>query len=301
MGFMMDGLDAEAYDRSYSDRDLVRRVLGYFWSQQARLITVSLAIVLHALCETALPIYISRGLDELPDDLPRLLWAAAVIVGLGVLGWLLNYVRRALTARAVGDVVLALRQDAFDAVLARDLSFYDQIASGRIVSRVNSDTQAFSQVVVLAVDLLSQLSLVCLLVGYLFWIDAGLSWVLIGFTPLILAAALAFRRIARGTVTEARRVGANVSSHIQETISGITVAKAFRQEPAIYAEFLQVNAQSFRINRRTGYVFSAIFPLLNVLSGAGRASLAYLAGSAVNSGRLSVGDWFLFIQGVQLF
>jgi ABC-type multidrug transport system fused ATPase/permease subunit len=301
MGFVMDGLDAEAYDRAYPDRELVRRVLGYFWSQKARMIAVTLAIVLHALCETALPIYISRGLDELPHDRPQLFWAAAVIVGLGVLGWLLNYVRRALTARAVGDVVLALREDAFDAVMARDLSFYDQFASGKIVSRVNSDTQAFSQVVVLGIDLMSQLSLVCLLVGYLFWLDAGLSWVLIGFTPLILVAALAFRRIARGTVTEARRVGANVSAHIQETISGIGVAKAFRQEPAIYAEFLRVNAQSFRINRRTGYVFSAIFPVLNVLSGAGRASLAYLAGAAVGSGRLSVGDWFLFIQGVQLF
>jgi len=298
---MMDGLDAEAYDRAYPDHELVWRVLGYFWSQKARMVMVTLAIVLHALCETALPIYISRGLDELPHDRVQLFWTASVIVGLGVFGWLLNYVRRALTARAVGDVVLALREDAFDAVMARDLSFYDQFASGKIVSRVNSDSQAFSQVVVLAIDLLSQLSLVCLLVGYLFWIDARLSWVLLGFTPLILAAALAFRHIARSTIAETRRVGANVSAHIQETISGIGVAKAFRQEPAIYAEFLAVNAQSFRINRRTGYVFSAIFPVLNVLSGAGRASLAYLAGAAVGSGRLSVGDWFLFIQGVQLF
>ncbi len=30
MGFIMDGLDAEDYDRSYSDRELVRRILRYF-------------------------------------------------------------------------------------------------------------------------------------------------------------------------------------------------------------------------------------------------------------------------------
>ena len=30
MGFVLDGLDAEAYDRTYSDRVLVRRITEYF-------------------------------------------------------------------------------------------------------------------------------------------------------------------------------------------------------------------------------------------------------------------------------
>jgi ATP-binding cassette subfamily B protein len=301
MGFVMDGLDGEAYDKTYSDRDLLRRVLGYFRPEMKRMLVISLAVLVHAACDTALPIYVSRTLDELVRGEANLPLAAAVIVVLGVLGWALNYARRALTARAVGEVVLELRRDAFDAVLARDLSFYDQFASGKIVSRVNSDTQAFSQVVVLAIDLLSQLLLVVLLVVYLFWIDSGLTWLLLAFAPLIWAAALAFRRIARRTMTEARRAGANVSAHIQETVSGIGVAKTFRQERSIYEAFLQVNAQSQRVSRRAGYVFSGIFPVLNILAGAGRAALAYAGARAVGAAKLSVGDWYLFIQGVQLF
>jgi ABC-type multidrug transport system fused ATPase/permease subunit len=301
MGFMMDGLDAEAYDRSYTDGELTRRVLGYFWSQASRVVTVSLAIVVNSLCETAVPIYISKSLDAFASGHANLLVTAVVIVGLGAAGWALNYVRRALTAKAVGEVVLKLRQDACDAVLARDLSFYDQFSSGKIVSRVNSDTQAFSQVVVLAIDLMSQLLLVLLLVLYLFSIDAPLTWLMLAFAPFIMAAALAFRRIARSNITQSRRVTANVSAHIQETISGIGVAKTFRQEQAIYDDFRKVNQQSFQVSRRTGYVFSSIFPTLNILAGAGRASLAYFGGMAVASARMSVGDWYLFIQGVQLF
>ena len=87
-----------------------------------------------------------------------------LVIGLGALSWVFNYIRRSVSARAVGDVVLKLREDAFDAVMKRDLSFYDTFASGKIVSRVNSDTQAFSQVVTLANDLLSQLLLVGLLI-----------------------------------------------------------------------------------------------------------------------------------------
>jgi ATP-binding cassette, subfamily B, bacterial len=301
MGFVMDGLDAEAYDKSYRDGELIRRVLGYFRAEASRMLVVSGSVLISAVSETAVPIYVSHTLDQLVQGSADAALAAGVLVTLGGLNWALNYVRRALTARAVANVVLDLRKDAFDAVLARDLSFYDAHPSGKIVSRVNSDTQAFSQVVVLAVDLLSQGLLVVLLVTYLFWVDSGLAWLLLAFAPLIWGAALAFRRLARKTVREARRAGANVSAHVQETVSGIGVAKTFRQERAIYEEFLLINREAQRVSLRAGYVFGSIFPVLNILAGAGRAVLAYAGGRAVAVKALSVGDWFLFIQGVQLF
>jgi len=301
MGFFMDGLDAEAYDRTYRDRTLVRRILGYFWPQGRRMLVVATVIVLTALVDINLPIVISRSLDALQAgtaNLPRIL---IVIAGLGSLSWLFNFVRRSLSAQAVGNVVLKMREDAFDAALKRDMSFYDKFPSGKLVSRVTSDTQAFSQVIVLAMDLMSQLLLVVLLTAYLFSVSATLTWILLALAPFIIFAALQFRRIARDTITQSRRVNASVSSHIQETISGIRVAKTFRQEQSIYGEFVDVNEQSFRINRRTGYVFVSIFPILNVLAGIGTAALVYFGGQRVLQAGLSPGDWYLFIQGIGLF
>jgi ABC-type multidrug transport system fused ATPase/permease subunit len=52
---------------------------------------------------------------------------------------------------------------------------------------------------------------------------------------------------------------------------------------------------------RTGYVFNSIFPILNVLAGIGTASLVYFGGLDVKDGSLSAGDWYLFIQGLNLF
>jgi ATP-binding cassette, subfamily B, bacterial len=305
MGFIMDGLDAEAYDRNYTDGDLVRRILGYFRPQLHRMAGVVVAITLSSLLEVGLPVYISSSLDALPaaPDVRQLLTIGGLIMLLGALSWVFNYLRRAISARAVGDVVLKLREDAFDAVLKRDLSFYDSIPSGKLVARVNSDTQAFSQVVVLAMDMISQLLLVFLLIGYLFSVDTTLAWITLALAPPIILTALAFRRIARQTITQSRRVGATVSAHIQETVSGIAVAKAFRQEQAAYDEFVGVNAQSFRINRRTGYTFSAIFPILNALAGIGTAALVYFGGRLVwaQGSTLTAGDWYLFIQGIRIF
>src|ERR1700687_156014 len=148
MGFVMDGLDAEAYDRQYSDRQLARRILAHFLPQTRRMLLVAASITAAALLDVALPVYISRSLDQLSGTpgLGQLLLVGGIIMLLGALSWVCNFVRRSISARAVGDVVLKMRRDAFEAVMQRDLSFYDSFPSGKIVSRVNSDTQAFSQV-----------------------------------------------------------------------------------------------------------------------------------------------------------
>jgi ATP-binding cassette, subfamily B, bacterial len=303
MGFLMDGLDAEEYDRSYTDRELVRRIFSYFRPHVGRLVGVALAIVAASLVDTALPIIISRGIDQIAQDRsPATVGQVALMVTLvACLSWVFNLFRRRISAQAIGDVVLKIREDAFDAVTKRDLSFYDTYASGKIVSRVTSDTQQFAQTVTLVVDLLSQILLIILLIGYLFTINTGLTLVVLALSPFIIVAALAFRRIARHTITQSRRATAEVSAHVQETVSGISVAKTFRQEQAIYDEFLGVNKQAFRINIRTGYVFSAIFPILNILSGVGTAAVVYFGGLTSRAGALTPGEWYLFIQGLQLF
>jgi ABC-type multidrug transport system fused ATPase/permease subunit len=303
MGFLMDGLDAEAYDRTYTDRQLVGRILGYFRPQARKMLIVAGAIVLTSLVDSGVPIVISRSLDSLQLDpaLGRLVQLAALVVLLTSASWVFNAVRQWLSSEAVGDVVLKMREDAFDAVMKRDMSFYDAFPSGKIVSRVDSDTQAFSQVITLTMDLMSRLLLIVLLLGYLSYVSARLTLILLLLAPFIVAAALAFRSIARKTITQSRRANATVSAHIQETVSGIGVAKTFRREQAIYDEFLEVNEQSFMVTRATRFVFSSIFPVLNILAGIGTAALVYFGGLAVRQGTLSAGGWFLFIQGLQLF
>lgn len=303
MGFLMDGLDAEAYDRSYSDRQLVGRIFKYFRPQFGRLGFVAVVIVAASLVDTGLPIVISRGIDQISRDRsPGTVLQVAIIMTLvACLSWVFNFFRRRVSAQVIGDVVLKIREDAFDAVTQRDLSFYDAYPSGKIVSRVTSDTQQFSQTISLIVDLLSQLLLIVLLMGYLFSINVRLSVMVLALAPFIIVSALAFRKIARQTITQSRRATAEVSAHVQETVSGISVAKTFRQEQAVYDEFLQVNKQAFRINIRTGYVFSGIFPILNTLSGIGTAAIVYFGGITSREGALSPGEWYLFIQGLQLF
>ena len=175
MGFMMDGLDAEAVRPHVFRPPADRAHRAATSARSARMmLLVAAMIVLDSLADTVLPLLLARGIDILTHShtharrLPgwwRRSWSRACSRGC------FNFVRQWYTAQAVGDVVLQLRQDAFSAVLARDMSFYDEYPSGKIVSRVTSDTEDFATVVTLTLNLLSQVLLVVLIAVVLFIIN----------------------------------------------------------------------------------------------------------------------------------
>jgi ABC-type multidrug transport system fused ATPase/permease subunit len=303
MGFVLDGLETEAYDRSYSDRELLARIVRYFRPYGRQMGLIGTAIALNSLAGTGGPILISHGIDLVAEDpsTPTLLLLAGGVLLLGVLAWLFNYAQQALSARVVGAVVLKVREDVFEAVIRNDLSFYDEHPSGKIVSRVTSDTQDFSEVVTLTTSLLSQVLLVIILSTWLFTINAWLTLLLLAMTPLAVAAALSFRRLARQVTQHARRITAKINAQIQESVSGIMVAKSFRQEQAVYATFLANNEQGYRVGLRRGLTLNSIFPVLGAASGLGVAALVYAGGLATRIAGLSPGDWYLFMQAVGFY
>ena len=300
MGFIMDGLDAETYDRKYDDRQLIARIIGYFRPQLKMMLFVALLVVLTSLMDTAFPILIARSLDTLTATKSTQLIALLVVIILvtGILSWTFNFLRQRYTARSVGNVVLALQQDAFAAIVARDMSFYDEYPSGKIVSRVTSDTEKFATVVTLTLNLLSQLLLFFLIAGVLFYINARLALLALTITPAIVAIALGFRWIARRTTRRSQRSLARVNASVQEAISGITVAKNFRQEQNMYDAFKKVNEQSYHVNVRSGFVYSGVFPLLFLVANVGTTIVVYFGGLNVLNGTLSAGEWFLFVQSI---
>lgn len=303
MPFLLDGLDTEDYDRNYKDSELLRRITGYFRPARRKMLLASAMLTLNAAAGTAGPILIARALDlvvENPSTQGLLLLSFGVLL-LGVFAWSFNYIRQVVSAKVVGNVVLKLRGDVFDSVVANDLSFFDEHPSGKIVSRVTSDTQDFSNVVSLVLDVASQLLLVLLLAVWLLFINVRLTLLIFAMSPVAFGIALAFRRIARKVTRNAKRVTAVINAEIQESISGIVVAKSFRQEQSIYDRFLENNKKAYRVGLARGLVMNSIFPILGTTSGMAIALLVYAGGTAIRSGDFSPGDWYLFMQAVAFF
>ncbi len=302
MGFF-SSLDTEEYDREYQDRELVSRILNYLKPHGIRLLWTALLIAAVAGSGAALPILVSDGIDRLSRNAQdeTVLWLVGLVFLSGVVTWGANWFRRRLSIRVISDVVMTLRIDAFRSAANHDMSFYDKFSSGRVVSRTTSDTREFGNLIVLMTDLMSQLTQALILGVVLARIEFRLFVYVIGFLPLLFFVALGFRRIARKVTREGMRAMAKVNATIKETISGIAVAKNFRQEQAIFEDFDESNQDSYHMNVQRGFVLSLVFPALNALGGVGTAMLVYVGGLNAAQGVVTVGSWYLFLVSLDRF
>lgn len=302
MGFFA-GLNNEKYDRQYKDSDLVRRMASYFAPQKKRMAAIFVLVLAMSGLGAMLPVIVSKIMDLL-DQRPPV--EAIVSVGLGMtaiafVNWGINWVRRSLTVRAVGDVVLEIRTKAFAAAADHDLSFYDQFSSGRIVSRITSDTNDFGQLVVIVTDVGSQIVQTFILGVLLANTEWRLFMVMLAFMPLVFAIAMGFRSLARIVTRRGMQAMADVNATIKETASGIAVAKNFRQEMGIFETFNVANQQSYVVNVRRGLVLSLVFPVLNAVTGVFVGILVYAGGLSAQAGIVTVGSWFLFVNSLDYF
>lgn len=302
MGFFA-GLDAEKYDRKYSDRELIRRILNYFRPHFARLFVVGLLVLIVSGAGALMPILVSRGIDFLKDELTpiNVLFIPFAVMLAGVVAWLANWQARRLIVRSVADVVARLANEAFASAAEHDLSFYDQFSTGKIASRITSDTQDFGQLVVLTTDLISQVVESLILAVVLVNLEWRLALTLFAVIPIVVVLAMSFRGLARKVTRAGMRAMANVNQTIKETVSGIAVAKNFRQEGRIFELFDQSNLLSYQVNVRRGLVLSMVFPVLNTVGGWMTALLVYVGGISAVQGAVTVGAWYLFLLSLDRF
>lgn len=300
---IMQGLAKENITRTYDDRELLGRIWSYFRPHQKRMAFVVTTLFLRSLLGALVAVLVAQGVDYVQEQ--GAWWVVAVLVGgtllMGVVVWLLNWVQRYQTGIMLGDVVRDMRTDAFNVTMSHDLSYFDEHQSGRIVSRITSDTDEFGRVAILVADTAGQFLLAFMLFFVLIFIDWRLTLLLCCVAPTAFLVAGSYRAVARRVTRTSQQAVSNVNASIQESVTGISVAKNFRREEGIYHDFEQVNQSSYDANVRRGFVFSTIFPVLNVFSGLGTAVLIYFGGMAVVSGAVTAGAWYLFTNSTQQF
>jgi len=303
MGAIFSGLETENYDRQYTDKELTLRISEYFSQYRNRTMTVLVMVSLLAIAGVGQPLVVSMAINSLTgipsNQIIYLLVGGMTLFGVGF--WLFSWIFRRLMARLIADVVADLRRDAFTATINHDMAFFDEFKAGTVISRINTDTQEFAQVTQLVADICSQFLLLVLLLGVLFSISWQLTLVLLALGPFIGLTTILFRKVARFVTKKGFQVLGEVNASIQEAVTGISIAKNFRQEAAIYSRFQRVNEQAYQVNLRRGVILSNVFPILSTMSSIGLAALLYWGGVSVGLGLVSVAAWYLFMSSVDRF
>ncbi|OLS19841.1 MAG: putative ABC transporter ATP-binding protein [Candidatus Heimdallarchaeota archaeon LC_2] len=316
MGWVTEGLDRADYDRTYSDKDLLKRIIGYFKSYKIFMTLITISVIGVAFINAFLPVVIAGMIDDLDVNKNSNIQGFIYLLGaLYVSSFVSFAIMEIFSAKAVQGAVRDLRRDTFNALLVRDMSFFDKQPSGKLASRVTNDTNEFATTVTLTSNLVAQLFSMVFILYFLSTRSLKLTAVTVFFIPFVVFVALSYRKIARKVSLSSQRVIAKVNALIQETTTGISVAKSFRAEKAIYNEFDEMNKQNYRISLKRQITFVSIFPILTMISALIIASVAYFGAleviqvnNSVNNSlsiipgpELTIGDWFLFIQSVQWF
>ncbi|MHA1777737.1 MAG: ABC transporter ATP-binding protein [Promethearchaeota archaeon] len=295
------GLDAEEYDRTYSDRELFRRILKYFRQHTKKMIVVIIFLVLTSITAGVLPYLTSLIIKQLETTSSTTMVVALVIVTLimNISSYLFNYINKSLSAVILNSVTYQLRADVESQVLIQDMSFFDKYPTGKIVSRINSDSQNFFEMAQIFIDSISSFLVVIIMLVPMFIIDAKLTLIFLAMVPLIFLFTLSFRKVARKKTLQGQRVLANVHSFVQETMNGIQIAKTFRQENTLYREFKDINKKSYKINLNRALFMNFIFPGLGLIQGIMLALILYYGGESVlKNPSISVSTLYLFIQSL---
>lgn len=264
-------------------------------------VTAGLLILGQSLLSTGTTVLISRGIDMLTDELTlrRIFILTGVILMLGMLQWYFVYLQKKITKRSIIHILQTLQNKLFKALIRKNIRYFSFHSSGAVISRITGDSEAFGQFLGMFAAQAGVMMSILVLMVTLFLMNSYLAIWVCALIPMIVGAALLFRKLSRSVSIRMYELFAELNATIKESLAGMTVTKNFCREEMMYEKFLEVNERAYRANAAQGKVFSSVLPLSNLLSSLCVCAILYIGGTEVLDLRLSFGALYLFVETVQ--
>ena len=207
-----------------------------------------------------------------------------------------SYVQTYLVSWVGERVILDLRRSVFAHLQKLSLDFFSRQRTGWIVSRLTNDIDALDQLVTDGVTSLVTNGLTIIGAAILlFVLDWRLALATLAIMPFLVVATMMFRtRSARSYALVRNKIG-DVSAHLQESISGMRVLKAFRAERRDYDKEVVVNAAYRDVNMQTVVQSGLYFPFVELMSAVGIVVVLWYGGHLVTGNAIQVGVLVAFI------
>jgi ATP-binding cassette subfamily B protein/subfamily B ATP-binding cassette protein MsbA len=250
-----------------------------------------------ALIGRAINQYIAPGAD--PEGLSRTMIVLLLVYVVGMAG---AAVQMSLVGTTGQRVLARMREQIFTQVQSLSLSFFDRHEAGDLMSRLVSDIDVIGSFLTqgLMQSVGSLVGLVAVMVMMLVT-SPSLAAVTLVMVPVMVFVTRFFSARARVRYRKAREAIGEVSSNLQEDISGVREAQAFARSRRNLQEFAATNAANRDANVSAVAVTSAFTPAVDILSAVATATVAGLGGWMAVTGRLDVGAVVAFLLWVTYF
>ena len=293
-----------------SEAHVMKRLLTYMWRYKW-LTALALAFTfLTSLLLTAIPLaarwYIDHLVDPTEAGSPVLTAFQFLILyyGLFIGRVLATYLSQLTFARVSNSIVRDIRLDIFQNLQRLGMSFYDQAAAGSIVSRVTNDTQAVADMFsTVFSSLVSSFLLFLVTLVTMFSLDWHLTIWILPFLPIIWFSIRLYRKLSNRLVKMTRQKLSDINVKLSESIEGMRIVQAFRQEKRLTDEFEQINGEHLDYANRSVDVNSLFLrPAMTLLQVLAYAVILTFFGLNWQFSGFTAGLIYAFIQYVnQLF
>ena len=193
-------------------------------------------------------------------------------------------------------MITDLRDDLYDAILRRSVSFFQQHATGTIVSTLINDIERvqFAMSSVLA-EFLQQIFTLIFTAWFVVALGGRLAWVLLLFVPVVLLSARRIGRNVRTTTRGGQDKLAEIQNILHETITGNRIVKAFSMEHWEMTRFKQAARRLFDANLRVVRAQAISSPVMDAIGAIAVALLLWVGRNSIRSHALTAGTFFAFI------
>lgn len=311
--------DASASRISYTDRELVLRLLGLARRYRGRttLVIISqigiLGLTLAGLALMGAGVDVIRHREnletlQLPFGLhPPPQWSFYHILGtvvgailvVALLRAAITYAHTVITARLVQDIIINLRAQVYDKLQRLSFRFFDANETGSIINRVTTDVQqvrmfvdgVIIQVVILALTLTVNLV-------YMTGIHARLTVVCLVSTPLLWVMTVVYSKRVRPLMLSARLKFDRLIMTLSENVQGVHVVKGFGRERDEIIKFGNRNRDIRDCQENIFRWTSAFSAAAGLLTHVNIVLLVGYGGYLVMTDRLLLGSGLLVFYGL---
>lgn len=229
------------------------------------------------------------------NDMNKIMFFSLLLIGLLVISFFLNYSQVFLLNLAGQRIIHNIRVELFSHILRLDLKFFEANPVGRLVTRVNNDTQnlneMYTSVIVSVIkDVLTFLG-ICIV---MYLLDPKLALISYATIPFIILSTAIFRVFQRRTYRMVRTRLARINAYISERLSGMKIIQLFMQQSRTKKEFTEINKSYYAALIKRVLLFGIFRPLVDLIYFLGLSLLIWYGGKGIIRGQMEFGMLYAF-------
>lgn len=245
--------------------------------------------------------HIQLNLEQLVPSHFQNAWTmvAFALVASTIIKSLCDYLGTYLSNFAGYGLITDLRNELYESILRRSVSFFQKHSTGTILSTLINDVEKvqFAMSTVMS-DFLQQFFTFLFLVAVVVLYGGKLAWVLLLFVPVVMSSAKRIGRSVRTTTRTGQDKLAEIQNILHETVTGNRIVKAFNMEVWEMVRFRTAARRLFRANLRSVSAQAISSPLMDLIGAIAIAMLLLLGRSRIQQHAMTEGAFIAFIVAV---